>query len=130
LNEKLESAASIAQESETEQAGTEETLDDTLVTQVYNYLSLGYPAVACDYDEELSKISMIPMQELRKDDSLPTSRGYIRLNDDEVFDGVTEEMCARWKALKLYIHEWGRQRPGMLKMPETGAPPRKGSWGM
>ncbi|KAK0705643.1 hypothetical protein B0H67DRAFT_498669 [Lasiosphaeris hirsuta] len=42
--------------------------DDKFVTQVYNYLSLGYPALARQYDEELSKISRISVGELEKDD--------------------------------------------------------------
>ncbi|KAK0634443.1 hypothetical protein B0T17DRAFT_586263 [Bombardia bombarda] len=42
--------------------------DDKFVTQVYNYLSLGYPALARQYDEELSKISGISLDELEKDD--------------------------------------------------------------
>lgn len=42
--------------------------DDHFVSQVYNYLSLGYPATARQYDEELSKISRIPVEELEKDD--------------------------------------------------------------
>ncbi|KAK4195384.1 hypothetical protein QBC40DRAFT_21792 [Triangularia verruculosa] len=42
--------------------------DDKLVTQVYNYLSLGYPATARLYDEELSKISRIPVEDLEMDD--------------------------------------------------------------
>ncbi|KAJ4289289.1 hypothetical protein N0V88_007040 [Collariella sp. IMI 366227] len=42
--------------------------DDHFVTQVYNYLSLGYPATARQYDEELSKISRIPVKELERDD--------------------------------------------------------------
>jgi len=42
--------------------------DDHFVTQVYNYLSLGYPALARQYDEELSKISRISAEELETDD--------------------------------------------------------------
>ncbi|KAK4108560.1 hypothetical protein N656DRAFT_717741 [Canariomyces notabilis] len=42
--------------------------DDRFVTQVYNYLSLGYPATARLYDEELSKISRISIDELERDD--------------------------------------------------------------
>ncbi|KAL2018195.1 hypothetical protein VTK56DRAFT_1168 [Thermocarpiscus australiensis] len=42
--------------------------DDRFVTQVYNYLSLGYPATARQYDEELSKISRIGVEELERDD--------------------------------------------------------------
>lgn len=42
--------------------------DDHFVTQVYNYLSLGYPAMARSYDEELGKISKVPVEQLQKDD--------------------------------------------------------------
>jgi hypothetical protein len=42
--------------------------DDHFVTQVYNYLSLGYPAMARAYDEELSKISKTPVEALEQDD--------------------------------------------------------------
>lgn len=65
---------------------------DRFVTQVYNYLSLGYPAMARDYDEELAKISRIPVDELERDDDdelaadggMGTSaRGHISLDADE-----------------------------------------------
>lgn len=42
--------------------------DDKFVTQVYNYLSLGYPATARMFDKELSKISRITVEELERDD--------------------------------------------------------------
>jgi hypothetical protein len=42
--------------------------NDHFITQVYNYISLGYPATARQYDEELSKISRIAVDELQKDD--------------------------------------------------------------
>ncbi|KAK3320473.1 hypothetical protein B0T19DRAFT_241113 [Cercophora scortea] len=42
--------------------------DDKFVTQVYNYLSLGYPALARQYDEELSKITGFKVEDLEKDD--------------------------------------------------------------
>lgn len=106
---------------------------DRFITQVYNYLSLGYPAVARDYDEELSKISRVSVSELRADDSLATgARGYIRLGEEELCEGVTEDMCARWRALKSYILEWGKQQPNMSSKPRHveglwGAA-RKGSW--
>lgn len=45
-----------------------EEFDDSFVTQVYNYLSLGYPATARAYDAELSKISRISLEELEQDD--------------------------------------------------------------
>ncbi|KAK4032044.1 hypothetical protein C8A01DRAFT_41523 [Parachaetomium inaequale] len=42
--------------------------DDHFVSQVYNYLSLGYPATARQYDGELSKISRIGVEELEAGD--------------------------------------------------------------
>lgn len=42
--------------------------DEHFVSQVYNYLSLGYPATARQYDGELAKISRIPVSELEKGD--------------------------------------------------------------
>ncbi|CAK7262556.1 hypothetical protein SEPCBS57363_000126 [Sporothrix epigloea] len=42
---------------------------DRFVTQVYNYLSLGYPSMAWFYDDELSKISHISVDELEQDDA-------------------------------------------------------------
>ncbi|KAL2148935.1 hypothetical protein VTH82DRAFT_1621 [Thermothelomyces myriococcoides] len=99
--------------------------DDHFVTQVYNYLSLGYPATARQYDEELSKISRIGIAELEKEDERVMAGlwgangsanqegnangdkkkagapGHIML-DMEAKDGVREEdRCPRWRALKL-----------------------------
>jgi hypothetical protein len=112
----------------------EEEFNDEFVTQVYNYLSLGYPSLARKYDNELSKISCTPLMDLRHDDSLATSRGYIRLGDDESGkkDGIEEEMCARWKSLRVYIHEWARQQPRMAQQQNHqggfGVSVRRGSW--
>lgn len=57
---------------------------DSFVTQVYNYLSLGFPALARKFDPELSKISGVPIAELRRDDRLAEARGYVRFGADEV----------------------------------------------
>ena len=113
---------------------------DSFITQVYNYLSLGYPSLARPFDEELSKISGVPMADLRHDDDIARSmpKGYIRLGDD--FEGrgdgtdqtLKEKGCARWNALKLYIREWARQEKNMVRSESiggnwgTGA--RRGSW--
>ncbi|KAH9893792.1 hypothetical protein F4778DRAFT_784283 [Xylariomycetidae sp. FL2044] len=52
--------------------------DDAFVTQVYNYISLGYPATARAYDEELSKISGLAVAELRRDDeNVKISKGFM-----------------------------------------------------
>lgn len=109
---------------------------DDFVTQVYNYLSLGYPSMARPFDGELSKISGISVLDLRQDDHLAQTRGYIRLGKDgNLTDSeITEETCVRWRALRTYIQEWARQHPGMAEeeMPfgGRGAAVRKGSWAL
>jgi len=110
----------------------EEEFGDDFVTQVYNYLSLGYPSIARNFDEELSKISHISVTELRQDDHLATSRGYIRLGQDGNLanSDITEESCTRWKALRVYVQEWGRQHPNMIEASGTGITVRKGSWAL
>lgn len=161
LNQRLELEARLDTE-----------FNDTFITQVYNYLSLGYPALAWKFDEELSRVTRVPVDELRMDDNLAGPHGHIRLEDDEVDifvkargqeetkagdavqskrtakyqakeEGVVEEtMCRRWRALRKYVREWGRQ---MLKNDDDKAPvdihevwgsmpgsmmPRRGSWGI
>ncbi|KAK8162972.1 hypothetical protein BKA80DRAFT_203750 [Phyllosticta citrichinensis] len=122
------------QEKLTAQQAMEEEFSDAFVTQVYNYLSLGYPSIARNYDEELSKISRIPVDELRQDDDLATARGYIRLGDDNNAKdaGITEETCMRWRALRVYIYEWAKQQPQMvpagLALGGFGVSARRGSW--
>ncbi|KAK0705932.1 hypothetical protein B0T26DRAFT_655826 [Lasiosphaeria miniovina] len=116
--------------------------DDKFVTQVYNYLSLGYPALARQYDEELSKINRISVEELEQDDDaimdhLPGGKktqptGHIMLDSEEK-DGIREEdRCPRWKALKLYIYEWARQHPDLNAISPLawGVRERRGSWGI
>lgn len=111
----------------------EEEFNDDFVTQVYNYLSLGYPSIARDYDAELSKISRIPVSELRQDDNLTATRGYIRLGEDDACE-VGEENCMRWRALRLYVYEWARQQPRMISRAHAlggfgvEAAARRGSW--
>jgi len=125
--------ANLDEKLEAEQA-IEAEFTDKFVTQVYNYLSLGYPSLARKYDEELSKISRTPLSDLRHDDGLASSRGYIRLGEDECGkkDGIEEEMCARWKSLRVYIHEWARQQPRMSQQRVQhggfGVSVRRGSW--
>ena len=122
----------------------EEELNDAFVTQVYNYLSLGYPSLARPYDEELAKISNKEVEILRKDDGSGNSKGYIGAPEGTGIDmrGCREGACERWLALKYYIHEWGRQQAlakgiGGLGWDKAemvndsggwGARARKGSW--
>ncbi|KAK4121912.1 hypothetical protein N657DRAFT_635372 [Parathielavia appendiculata] len=132
---------------------------DHFITQVYNYISLGYPATARQYDEELSKISRIAVDELQRDDEAimeglwggayhdaaagwgketgdedmkkVKATGHIML-DSEAKDGVSEDdRCPRWKALKLYIYEWARQHPDLNAISPLawGVQERRGSWG-
>jgi hypothetical protein len=112
----------------------EEEFGDDFVTQVYNYLSLGYPAIARNFDEELAKISHVPVVELRQDDHLAKSTGYIRLGEDGnlVNAEITEESCTRWRALRIYVQEWARQNPKMSEGVSGGAgiAVRKGSWAL
>ncbi|KAL9088570.1 MAG: hypothetical protein Q9165_006090 [Trypethelium subeluteriae] len=128
-----EAVASIDARLATEQTMDEE-FSDSFVTQVYNYLSLGYPALARPYDHELSRISKIDVAELRQDDKMANSRGYILLGEDGEItgkgQGVSEEQCARWRALRRYVREWVRQQPRMDKEPlgQWGIGPRRGSW--
>ena len=92
--------------------------------------------MARPFDAELSKISKIPVSELRQDDYLAQSRGYIRLGKDgNLTDrAITEETCMRWRALRLYIQEWARQHPNMAEdeflVGGRGTAVRKGSWAL
>lgn len=100
---------------------------DGFITQIYNYLSLGYPCIARYYDYELSKISGIAVQVLRRDDLHTDARGYVVAPDN---DSVTA--CTRWRALRRYIREWARQQPSMAEddtgLEGWGMPERRGSW--
>lgn len=85
---------------------------DGFVTQIYNYLSLGYPCVARYYDYELSEVSGIPLEELRRDDLRAGPKGYVIAAGRAARRGSTaEKVCMRWIALRRYIHEWARQQP-------------------
>ncbi|KAL5436836.1 hypothetical protein PMIN06_010734 [Paraphaeosphaeria minitans] len=121
IDEKLTFALSI-----------EEDYGDDFVTQVYNYLSLGYPSMAQPFDDDLSRISNIPISDLRQDDHLAESKGYIRLGaDGNLTDAeITEESCMRWRALRVYIREWAKQHPNMAGdgLGGAGIAVRKGSW--
>ncbi|KAJ5112955.1 hypothetical protein N7456_001489 [Penicillium angulare] len=106
---------------------TGDEFNDGFVTQIYNYVSLGYPCVARYYDHELSRISGIAVEELRQDDLHTDAKGYVVASDDQAVP------CMRWKALRLYIKEWARQQPTMAAEDETGLeawgmPERRGSW--
>lgn len=109
--------------------------DDTFVTQIYNYLSLGYPSLARKFDHELSKITKVPVEILRQDDCNANAKGYVGAPEGTGSDlrGMQESQCERWIALRLYVREWARQHPHMLTRDDGankdwGAIARKGSW--
>ncbi|POS84769.1 hypothetical protein EPUL_003845 [Erysiphe pulchra] len=122
-----------------------EEFDDKFVTQVYNYLSLGYPSLAWQFDEELSRISKISVDELRRNDESDI-KGHIGLRAMSFREGETtahpkkiesqdkdkSQSCTRWRALKIYIQEWSRQNPSLdqaaLGPCSWGVGARKGSW--
>ncbi len=116
----------------------EQELNDAFVTQVYNYLSLGYPSLARKFDEEISKITRVPIEELRKDDGRINTKGYVGAPEGTGTDvrGVMEgdTRCERWCALRKYVREWGRQQPEMGVRDDAdggwGARARKGSWAL
>ncbi|KAH0600745.1 hypothetical protein MHUMG1_01744 [Metarhizium humberi] len=102
--------------------------DDEFVTQVYNYLSLGYPATARYFDGELSKISRVSVEELCRDDERQMAKGHML----EMSLQATSETdrCPRWKALRTYITEWARQHPDLDNLDPLawGVRERRGSW--
>jgi len=123
------------------EASLEAELNDAFVTQVYNYLSLGYPSLARPFDEELAKITATSMDELRKDDARCNTKGYVGAPEGMGLDvrGCREGACERWLALRKYVREWGRQQPEWVGHGEKGilgersdggwgATARKGSW--
>lgn len=105
--------------------------DDSFVTQVYNYLSLGYPSLARQFDDELSKISRVPVEELSAEDSKNQAKGYLGIVQAS---GEVKEQpkCKRWGALRIYIMEWAKQHPSLSgdgRDPNAwGVRARRGSW--
>ena len=108
---------------------------DGFITQLYNYLSLGYPSLARKYDGELSKISKIPIEQLRHDDTRKNTKGYVGAPEGSGLDleSARNGQCERWKALRLYVREWARQQPRMIDQnaganDNWGVRARRGSW--
>ncbi|KAI9809024.1 MAG: hypothetical protein M1825_002313 [Sarcosagium campestre] len=118
------------------EAEIEREFSDQFVTQVYNYLSLGYPALAQKFDGELSRISRVPLEEIWSDDSKGNEKGFVGLTEGAgaSMDGVLHGRSGRWKALQLYIREWARQHPDMtgdpLGLDAWGVRARRGSWAL
>ncbi|KAL4788818.1 hypothetical protein BDV19DRAFT_65403 [Aspergillus venezuelensis] len=114
---------------------TDQALSDDFVTQIYDYLSLGYPSIARYYDYELSKVSGLSVAALRADDSNMDAKGHVGVQigaQDSTNRGAANKVCMRWTALRLYIEEWVRYHPQMFEAgcyhEEWGVRERKGSW--
>lgn len=105
---------------------------DEFVTQIYNYLSLGYPCVARYYDHELSKISGISVVELRENDISTDAKGFVFPEEQRIARNSTSSSCKRWHALRLYIHKQSNQRPCVPEEDgyheKWGVRERRGSW--
>jgi hypothetical protein len=102
--------------------------DDKFITQVYNYLSLGYPVIARAFDDELSKFSKMPVEHLTSEDEKTMAKGHIL---EMKLEGTPEgKRCPRWRALKVYICEWARQHPDLEALDPLawGVRERRGSW--
>ncbi|KAK2595412.1 hypothetical protein QQS21_006886 [Conoideocrella luteorostrata] len=101
---------------------------DEFITQVYNYLSLGYPAMARSFDEELSKISQVTVDDLCSHDQEQMAKGHML--EMKLEETPEEERCPRWKALRIYITEWARQHPNLDNLDPLawGVRERRGSW--
>ncbi|PHH76943.1 hypothetical protein CDD82_3744 [Ophiocordyceps australis] len=102
--------------------------NDHFITQVYNYLSLGYPATAHTFDDELSKISRVSLEHLGRDDETRMAKGYML--ESNLDDVPEDDRCPRWRALKIYIMEWARQHPNLDSLDPLawGVRERRGSW--
>lgn len=102
--------------------------DDKFITQVYNYLSLGYPAAARSFDDELSKISQVTIEDLGRYDERQMAKGH--LLEMKLEDSPENDRCPRWLALKIYINEWARQHPNLDNLDPLawGVRERRGSW--
>jgi hypothetical protein len=124
----------ISDEKERNRSGVDADTEfhDGFVTQIYNYLSLGYPCVARYYDHELSKVSGIPVADLRRDDMNTGAKGYVSFAENTVIDGVARNVCMRWLALRSYIREWAMQQPITAQddgsLGTWGVCERRGSW--
>lgn len=105
--------------------------NDGFVTQIYNYLALGFPCVARYYDSELSNVSGIPVEELRQNDLHTDPKGYVMLSSGGDEGVCHDRMCERWQALRLYVRDWARNQSkyeGSSNLESWGVCERKGSW--
>ncbi|KAE8348577.1 hypothetical protein BDV28DRAFT_164267 [Aspergillus coremiiformis] len=89
------------------EANIDPEFQDGFVTQIYNYLSLGYPCVA-------------------------HAKGYVCNAEITPTGAADKDVCMRWLALRSYIREWARQQPITAEDDGShgtwGVRERRGSW--
>jgi len=80
------------------------------------------------FDEELSKISHMSIEELEVDDAKQMASGHLMQPAEA--EMAEENRCPRWRALKMYIFEWARQHPDLDSLDPLawGVRERRGSW--
>ena len=129
LDDRAKHEREMQEKAELEEKIAEE-FDDAFVTQVYNYLSLGCPIVARDFDHELSHITGMAEEELCKTDTSIMFKGNMKFT--MAADEKDENRGPRWHALKKYILEWARQHQDLsFDGPDPvhwGMRERRGSW--
>ncbi|KAL4887912.1 hypothetical protein BDV59DRAFT_189747 [Aspergillus ambiguus] len=133
MEQPAESYSAQGEESRQPPADFATEFHDGFVTQIYNYLSLGYPCVARYYDHELSKGSGIPVSDLRRDDLNTDAKGYVGVSEGAASNKETKtNACVRWTALRIYIHKWAKQHPAVEEndgiLETWGVRERRGSW--
>ncbi|KAB8254286.1 hypothetical protein BDV32DRAFT_143009 [Aspergillus pseudonomiae] len=86
---------------------TEPQFQDGFVTQIYNYLSLGYPCVA-------------------------HAKGYVSIVENPRTGTSVSDVCSRWLALRSYIRDWASQQATSAEDNSShgtwGVRERRGSW--
>lgn len=115
-------------------ASIQAEFNDEFITQVFNYLSLGYPSLARYYDEEISRITKIPESELSKGESMTFATGHVGLVDGKSTSVEEISHSPRWQALRLYVVEWAKQNPSLeesaMGPSAWGVRERRGSWAL
>ncbi|GAB1207744.1 hypothetical protein APSETT445_006474 [Aspergillus pseudonomiae] len=93
---------------------------------------MGYPCVARYYDYELSRVSGIPVPELRRDDMNTDAKGYVSIVENPRTGTSVSDVCSRWLALRSYIRDWASQQATSAEDNSShgtwGVRERRGSW--
>ncbi|SPO05118.1 uncharacterized protein DNG_07803 [Cephalotrichum gorgonifer] len=100
---------------------------DAFVTQLYNYLSLGYPVTARAFDAELCAVTGMSEVDITGGDAKAMERGHMCNVDVERCPA--ERQCPRWKALKAYVLKWAEDQEDLDEVKvDFRAVGGRGSW--